>query len=296
MFANQNLETNLEPLRAMRYFYSKAKNIKTVVLIVSIVLPLVYMGYRYAKNVVGIELEYDALVISIGLVWILIMYFLEQYADKFIALGAKAQEEFDVRVFDIDRNDVLILEGISEEKIFDGQQAFNGDDKALQNWYGEERDAPHSLKVLIAQRMNIIWGNELKTKYKVLVDLLIGSIALFAVSIAIYFNMSFQDSLIFIVFPLIPLFYLSFKTSRSLNRQIVQNRSVDKKILHDCENFKAINEKQRCRIYQDYIYSENRIRSVLIPDWFYKLFKDGTNKKLSATNEKILEKYAPKGE
>ncbi|MBN2896134.1 MAG: hypothetical protein JXK05_09630 [Campylobacterales bacterium] len=296
MFANQNMGTNLELLRAMRYFYSKAKNIKTVVLIVSIVLPLVYMGYRYAKNVAGIELEYDALVISIGLVWILIMYFLEQYADKFIAHGAKAQEEFDVRVFDIHRNDVLILEGISEEKIFDGQQAFKGDDEALQNWYGEERDAPHYLKVLIAQRMNIIWGNELKTKYKVLTDLLIGFIALFAISIAFYFNMSFQDSLIFIVFPLIPLFYLSFKTSRNLNRQIVQNRSVDKKILHDCENFKAINEKQRCRIYQDYIYSENRIRSVLIPDWFYKLFKDGTNKKLSATNEKILEKYAPKGE
>lgn len=291
MFLNQNEKNNLELLQAMRYFYSKAKNIKTTVLMISIFIPLLYMGYRYAKNIEGCKLEYDAIIICIGLVWILIMYFLEHYADTFVVNGAKTQEKFDICIFNLPKNDVLILDSISEEKIYDAQQSFKGDTVSLQDWYGTERKGPHYLKVLIAQRMNIIWGNELKFKYKKLIEFLKWAIILLAVSMALYLNMSFQDSLIFIVFPLIPLFYLSMKTSKALDKQITQNKSIEAKILHDCENFATIDAKQRCRLYQDYIYSENRIRTVLVPDWFYKIFKNNTNKKISATNEMLLAKY-----
>lgn len=291
MFSNQNEKNNLELLQAMRYFYSKAKKIKATVLVVSICLPLLYMGYRYVKNIESIKLEYDAVVISIGLLWILIMYFLESYADTFVVNGAKTQEKFDINIFNLPKNDVLILNNIDEEKIYDAQQSFKGDTASLQNWYGTKRRGPHYLKVLIAQRMNIIWGNELKSKYKKLIEFLKWAIILLAVSMALYLNMNFQDSLTFIIFPLIPLFYLSMKTSKALDRQMIQNKNIDTKILHDCENFANINAEQRCRLYQDYIYSENRIRTVLISDWFYKIFKNNTNKKISDTNERLLIKY-----
>ncbi len=51
------------------------------------------------------------------------------------------------------------------------------------------------------------------------------------------------------------------------------------------------NTVNRCRMYQDYIYIENRLNSVLIPDWFYKRFRDDMNDKLIETNDKILDEY-----
>jgi hypothetical protein len=44
-------------------------------------------------------------------------------------------------------------------------------------------------------------------------------------------------------------------------------------------------------MYQDYIFTENRTKSVLIPDWFYNLFRDDMNDMIIKTNNKLLEEY-----
>lgn len=284
MFHNQNNQVNIDLLCAMRHFYNKAKYIKSWVLFISIVLPLLYMGYRYAKNILLIELPYDVYLISAGLLWIIIMYFMEKSINNWVILGAKAQEKFDVDLFQIPFNDVLI---------YDGVKSFKGNKDDLCNWYGDtQNSAPHELKVLISQRINIMWGNELKKKYKKFLFGLIAIVTIMAVGVAIYFNMPFVDSFIFILFPLIPLLYLAFKSLSSLSEQINANKTMDKKILKDCEQFQYIDAVSRCRLYQDYIYSENRIKSILVPNWFYNFFKDETNDKLLDTNNTLLNQYS----
>ncbi len=293
MFENQNSKTNIDLLSAMRHFYNKAKELKSWILLFSIAIPLIYMAYRYAKNILHIQLDYDIPLLSGGLLWILVMYFLEQVVNKYVVIGARIQEEFDIHLFDLQRNDVLISDNISKESIYDGAKAFQGDRKALENWYGNTNpSSPHDLKVLISQRMNIIWGNELKKKYKTFISFLLVGMAIFAIASALYFNMPFSDSLLFIFFPLIPLLYLALKSLNTLNNQVMKNEVINKKILTDCENLQHIDASKQCRLYQDYIYSENRINSIIIPNWFYNWFKDDTNDKLTATNNTLLKQYS----
>lgn len=296
MFDKQNTENNIQLLCAMRHFYDVAKRIKGFIFFISVLLPLTYMAYRFMTNIMKIELGYDKLMISVGLVWMIIMYFLERFAEGYIAKGTKVQEKFDTNIFDLPVNEVLVLEDVSEEDIYDGASAYKGNKDTLMDWYGSSTSsAPHYLKVLIAQRMNIIWGNELKKKYQLLVQIILILIAICGLFIAIYLNMNFIESVLFLLLPLMPLFYLGLKTLHSLTKQIGQNKSIDKKILSDCSQFEKVgieNIKVRCRLYQNYIFTENRLRTVMIPSWFYWLYRNNTNNKLVETNNRLLEQYS----
>lgn len=295
MFDKQNTENNIQLLCAMRNFYDVAKRIKGFIFFISVLLPLTYMAYRFMTNIIKIELGYDKLMISVGLVWMIIMYFLERFAEGYVAKGTKVQEKFDTNIFDLPTNEVLVLEDVSEEDIYDGANAYKGNKDTLIDWYGAStKGAPHYLKVLIAQRMNIIWGNELKKKYQVLIQIILILIAIFGLFSAIYLNMNFIESVLFLLLPLMPLFYLGLKTLHSLTKQIGQNKAIDKKILSDCKQFEKVgieNIKVRCRLYQNYIFTENRLRTVIIPNWFYWLYRNNTNNKLVETNNKLLAQY-----
>lgn len=295
MFDKQNTESNIQLLCAMRYFYDEAKQIKGFIFLISVLLPLTYLAYRFITNIMKIELGYDKLMISIGLVWMMIMYFLERFAEGYVAKGTKVQEKFDTNIFDLPVNEVLVLDDVSEEDIYDGANAYKGSKDTLMNWYGSTTNsAPHYLKVLIAQRMNIIWGNELKKKYQVLIQSILILISICGLFSAIYLNMNFIESVLFLLLPLMPLFYLGLKTLHSLTKQIGQNKAIDKKILNDCSQFEKVDIekiKGRCRLYQNYIFTENRLRTVIIPSWFYWLYRNNTNTKLEETNNRLLEQY-----
>lgn len=290
MFTQQNSKENLTYLRAMRYYYSKAKNIRKWILIVSIIIPISFMIYRYLINIEKLDLTYGNGIISLALLWILGAYFLEKRADDFVKIGSKIQEKFDINIFDLPNNDGLVYEDVSYEIIYDGNQLFKGDENSLKDWYATRKVAPHYLKVLIAQRMNIMWGSVLKEKYKKLVFTSIVIILLFPIILSAWFNLNFVDSIIFLILPFIPLLYIALKSYIKLSNQIDNNKIINTKILNDCKTIDG-NTVNRCRMYQDYIYIENRLNSVLIPDWFYKRFRDDMNDKLIETNDKILDEY-----
>lgn len=295
MFNQQNTDQSIQLLSAMRYFYDVAKRIKVFIIGMSILLPIVYLAYRYSTNILQINLGYDKQIISIGLVWIVILYFLEKFAESYISKGAKTQEKFDSIIFEIPINDILMHESIGDEEIYDASQAYRGNKGFLEDWYGKINEkSPHYLKVLIAQRMNIMWGNELKMKLQSLMYWGLGLLFIFTICIGIYLNLDFINSLIFLILPLIPLYLLGMKTLHLLNKQVKNNKKINDKILKDCEHFNDYPTdeiKTRCRVYQDYIYSENRLRTVLIPNWFYRLYRDNMDKKMHEINKKFLDRY-----
>lgn len=291
MFEKQNDIDNIRLLKSMRFYYSKAKKIKTTILYISIIIPVLFMTYRYLKNVENTTLKIDLILISLSLIWILISYFLDKWANQLIVYGSKIQEKFDINVLDIKENDVLILNDINEEVIYDGEKSFKEDISNLYHWYGNNYlNAPHYLKVLIAQRMNIMWGNELKQKFKYLIYILFGLLIIIPTTIASIKELSFNDTLLFLILPMIPLYYIVLRSIIIIRKQISNNETINKKILKDCNNINDETPK-RCRQYQDYIFQENRVNSILIPDWFFKIVRDKMNNKLIETNNTILKKY-----
>jgi len=290
MFTEQNSAENIKYLRAMRYYYSKAKKIKTLIFLISILFPISFIIYRYFKNIEYLDLSYDNLMVSGALLWILIVFFLERKADKLTSIGSKIQEKFDTNIFDIPQNNGLIYSDVSDEIIYDGSKNFKGDEESLKNWYGKRKVAPHYLKVLISQRMNIIWGNELKEKYKKVILLFLIIIMSTSFLSSIILNLNFIDSIIFLVIPFIPLFYIGLKNYLKIYSQINNNKNINNKILVECENIND-NTRDKCRMYQDYIYVENRLNSILIPDFFYKNFRDDMEDKLIEINNELFKKY-----
>ena len=290
MFAQQNTTENLTLLKAMRYYYSKSKSIKSFVLFISILIPIIFIVYKYLRNIEHISFHFDNLIVSVALVWAFIAFYLENKADLYASIGAKIQEKFDLSIFKIPANDGLVFNDVSLELIHYGNTKFDGDEEQLRDWYGGLKHSHHLLKVLIAQRTNVIWGNELKKKFKKFIGFLMLLIIIIPIFLAFDLNLNFKDSVIFLIIPFSPLLYITIKAYLKLKSQINNNQIINNKILADCEKINDFT-RERCRMYQDYIYTENRLKSILIPGWFYNLYKSDMNKMLIETNNKLLEKY-----
>lgn len=293
MFESQNNPENIKLLKAINFYYSKAKRIKNLILIVSIIIPILFMTLRYLKNIEQIKFENDLLLISIAIIWIFISLFLDIWANKIIVVASKIQEIFDTSIFNLETNDILFIEEINEEIIYEGETKFNGQISNLKDWYGNKYlDAPHYLKVLIAQRINIIWANELKKKFLIFLYIIFILIVILPLFIALSKELKINDTILFLAIPMIPLYVLVLRSILNIKKQVKTNESVDKKILKDCNNINNDNIEIRCRQYQDYVFKENRINSVLIPDWFFKLSRENMNKKIIETNTNLLKKFS----
>lgn len=298
MFKSQNNPENIKLLKAINFYYSKVKRIKNSILIISIIIPVLFMTLRYLKNIEQIKFEDDLLLISIAIIWIFISFVVDIWANKIIVIASKIQEIFDTNIFNLETNDILFTEEINEEIIYEGETKFKGQVSNLKDWYGNKYlDAPHYLKVLIAQRINIIWGNELKRKFLIFLYIIFTLIIILPLFIALPKELKINDTILFLAIPMIPLYVLVLRSILNIKKQIKNNESVDKKILKDCNNINNIDNgdiKIKCRQYQDYIFKENRVNSVLIPDWFFNVNRENMNKKIIETNTNLLKKFQNK--
>jgi len=292
MFQAQNNPDNIKLLKAINFYYSKAKKIKLIIICISIFIPICFLVLRYLKNIESINFDNDSIIIYLALVWIVISYFLDKWANNLILTASKIQEKFDVELFNLNKNDILFSKDVNEETIYDGAQNFKGDVDKLNDWYGDKYlPVNHDLKVLIAQRMNIIWGNEVKKKFSYLLYILLVILIALSLLLALSKNLIINDTLLYLALPMIPVYVMIFSSLSKINKQISMNEFIDNKILIDCNNLNQ-KTKDKCRQYQDYIYKENRVNSVLIPDWFFKINRDSMNNKIIETNNDLLNKYA----
>lgn len=292
MFQTQNNPENIKLLKAINFYYSKAKKIKLIIICISIFIPICFLVLRYLKNVESIQFDNDSIIIYLALGWVVVSYFFDKSSNSLILIASKIQEKFDVELFKLDKNDILFSKDINQETIYDGAQSFKGDVDKLNDWYGDKYlNVNHDLKVLIAQRMNIIWGNELKKKFSFLLYFLLIILIALPLLLALSKNLIINDTLLYLALPMIPAYVMIFSSLSKISKQISMNEFIDNKILIDCNNLNQ-KTKDKCRQYQDYIYKENRVNSVLIPDWFFKINRDSMNNKIIETNNDLLNKYA----
>lgn len=292
MFQAQNNPENINLLKAINFYYSKAKKIKLIMICISIFISICFLVLRYLKNVESVKFNNDSIIIYLALGWIVVSYFLDKWSNILILIASKIQEKFDVELFKLNKNDILFSKDINEEIIYDGAENFEGNVDKLNDWYGDKYlIVNHDLKVLIAQRMNIIWGNELKKKFSFLLYFLLIILIALPLLLALSKNLIINDTLLYLALPMVPVYLMIFSSLSKINKQISMNEFIDNKILVDCNNLNQ-KIKDKCRQYQDYIYKENRVNSVLIPDWFFKINRDSMNNKIIQTNNDLLNKYS----
>ncbi len=302
-FPEQNREEFIKLLKAQRYYYGIAKRWQMLRLIISLIIPTLFISAKL-KSLDEIEpykkflnwLDFSWIII-ISLIWIALSFFVRILEKRYISLAASIQEEFDIKIFKIDKNNICFPKEPTLEEINNGAKKFKGDTKKLRNWYLVEDSGNKFLNILLAQRINITWDRLLKERYRNLLIILIIILFLIEIFIAFYINPSFRESLSILFLSSFPLYFLLAEYAYELHKQIKSNRKINEQILDLCEKINQFSESElrvKCRQIQDYIYERNRLKSILIPEWLYKLYRDKDNEDILEINKEITDNYGQK--
>lgn len=205
-----------------------------------------------------------------------------------IRVAAKLQDQFDVNVFQISPNHILVGDPVSKETIVALSEKYKG--TVDEKWYGDLDMLIFPLDVVVSQRGNIVWDWRLRKNYLTvfivfLVLLLAGGVAL-----ACYQNMSLGDYVKVIFIPGLAAYILGYKDIEEHIDNIRAKQSLEKRTdaLIDAHIAKIslLNEIQ-LRQLQDLIYILRKC-SATVPTWFAKLYKKSYDKRMQT----IINKYA----
>ena len=302
-FQEQNREEFIKLLKAQRYYYKIAKRWQILRLIISLIIPILFISAKlksldeiepYKKFLNWLDLSW---IIIISLIWIALNFLVRILEKRYISLAASIQEKFDTKIFKIDKNDICFPKEPTLEEINNGAKKFNGDTKKLRNWYLVEDSGNKFLNILLAQRTNITWDRWLKERYRDLLIILIIILFLIEIFIAFYINPNFREALSMLFLSSFPLYFLLAEYAYELHKQIESNSIIDKQILDLCKKIDQFSENElriKCRQIQDYIYERNRLKSILIPEWLHKLYRNKDNENILEINKEIIDNYRRK--
>jgi len=298
-FPEQNNEKFIKLLKAQRYYYKVAKRWQNWRLILSMVIPILFIlaklkslklnEFESYKNMFNwLDLSF---IVILSLIWIAMSFIFRILEKQYISLGASIQEKFDTKLFKLDKNTICFLKEPTVEEINKGAKRFKGDSEKLKDWYHLEYSGNKFLNILLAQRTNIVWDRRLKERYRNFLICVIIIIFIMEIIIASYLNPSFKEAISILFLSSFPLYFLLGEYAYELHRQITSNKAVDKQILNICESinkFFDIKLKFKCRQIQDYIYEKNRLKSILIPEWLYWLRRDKDNNDILEINNELV--------
>ncbi len=296
-FPEQNKEEFIKLLKAQRYYYKVAKRWQNWRLILSMVIPILFIlaklkslnEFESYKNMFNwLDLSF---IVILSLIWIAISFIFRILEKQYISLGASTQEEFDTKLFKLDKNTFCFLKEPTIEEINKGAKKFKGDLKKLKDWYPIGDSGNKFLNILLAQRTNIVWDRRLKERYRNFLIVLIIVIFISEVFIAFHFNPSFKEAVSILFLSSFPLYFLLIEYAYELHRQIKSNNIVDNQILDICKSinkFSNIELRFKCRQIQDYIYEKNRLKLILIPEWLYWLRRDEDNNDILEINNELV--------
>jgi hypothetical protein len=270
---DQNKAESIEVLRASRQVYDQAKMIGTIqrVLAVSSALigPVVSAFWPAARVWAGL---YGAIALLIDVI------FLEPSAKMKQATGAKIQEQFDTKIYDLPWNCAKVGRPPDPETVVNlaaKHQKKHPDLKTLVDWYPTAvGQLPIEYARLVCQRSNMRWDSALRRTFCSI--FLIVLMAMWVVG-SVYALAASYDMASFVLSVVVPLLPASVQLWREYKRQ---EESAD-----DSERAKeylerlwdrAINNSlppsdltQEARILQDELYDRRR-RAPPIPRFLYK--------------------------
>lgn len=289
----ENSPESLEQLAAQREIYSFAKNFYSLQTVGSIIIPIIFSGVALFIPDVS---AYSALY---GVCFsILDITLIETMINKAKSQAAKIQELFDCNVLDIPASAFKNADDILLEEIpagYEKHKKKNNSIDKLRGWYSNDLKEISSLPIstarLICQRKNLWWDSELRTRYSN--TLKIFSLILFLILIVAGFAGHIKFEQFVLIFSgLLPLFRFSIK-------QYLDNKDSSEKLTKVISYFNKIWERvlksdideteleAAARQIQNEIY-DNRVKSSLIPDYFYNSYKDKQESLANTVAEKLV--------
>ncbi len=282
---NQNKKSQIDKLAAQRFLYSAAKKFLLARLGISVIFaiigPLLMFAIEEAKPYVAISAIFYIFIDC---------FFLKRIEKKHRRDAAKIQELFDVSLFDLKWNSLVVGGKPNHEKIFLYKKNYKKHNKlsVLENWYPLEIEKLCLLPaVAVCQRTNVWWDVGLRKKF-------FWSLILFIIlltSVIFTILKDDQGNLLLLIFSLLPFYQVltDFIVSQfsSINR-IEKLEGILKDLLGKTVNENTSKLENDLRIIQDEIF-RHRETCLSVPDWFYKIFRDNQEAQMNYGAEKYVE-------
>lgn len=265
--SKQNEEDLIRLLKAQRVAYSSAKNYQ-VVDFISICIAIV------PTFLILFELDYAKILAVVGVFWTIISIFSELYRIHQTKVGAVIQEQFDVELFNISWNKILVGEQIDIARIIELSRGYSKQD--LNDWYSKEIGVTlkHQIATLLCYKANAIWGMMQRKRF---VNFILGATIVYyggMILLSVFKNTGIYDFAVLLA-PSLPFLIYASSTVKSqkeiMNNYEVITRSVDNLIGRFIKKGEEP-ELGQLRQIQDLFFIQ-RIIPHKVPDWFYKLFR-----------------------
>ncbi|MFA6393864.1 MAG: S-4TM family putative pore-forming effector [Patescibacteria group bacterium] len=277
----QNLPQNLKLLTAQRQLYSEAKKIRNIRILgttlLTIISPLIF--FFTTKLIIPLAI--------IGCLWSIFAFVIKSIENDKKKSAALIQEEFDTSVYNLPWNFILAKESCWPEKITSAERRYKADRKCLENWYGDLKDLTYPLDILFCQRSNLVWDSRQRRSFALAIVVLL--ILIFSAGIALYWhsNKTISEYFLGILIPSLSAYFQGIDEIMGNFKDAFEKEGLEKrleKLFREIKNStsRAEYNKSELRQIQDIIF-KLRENSPLIPDWWYKLFRNKYQLDMQAT-------------
>jgi hypothetical protein len=265
--------------------------------------------YRAAKRWLSLRFGVSILVGTVGvaLVWLVpeTGYWVSAFAAAWIVAsqlilrptekaaqleGARAQEDFDVRVLGLPWNKKIAGTRPSPEVLLEWGQ--KGED--LVDWYPDVSGARAPVDCLICQRGSLMWAHRDHRKYANGLAALGASIVALSLLVGVLRELTLGDYLLYLGVPLMPAILDVFRASTqhretSVHRGMLHERSerLLERSIEECE----LPEVEECREIQNDLF-EARCRPG-VPTWLYERSWIVRQEGLDEATARIIDRLPP---
>lgn len=251
----QEKAANIKLLAAQRQMYSNAKKYSGAATFLSLFIPIIVtllQGF--------ITIQYWVLVLIAFIIFIAGNR-LGKLARNLIESAAQTQQSFDSNVFDMPFDNSNITVGKIEKH--SKKYAKRHGESNLHRWYTVPIDGMNEFDAISScQLQNAKWTKRLVTRY-FMSGLIVALIIALSIAAEVVLGQTSWENLFFLL-PICEWIFNRFFGMISLRKKAG-------KLEGDTEHY-VLNTKENIEIIQNDIY-DYRSSTVLIPDWFYKLFK-----------------------
>ncbi len=274
--------------------YSSAKNHQwiDIIAILCAVFQTIFTLF-YVSNTILPILNHSCILKYLSIfsgVWVIVVIFSEFYRVKQIKEGAIIQEEFDVKLFEIPQNKVLVPDFLDTLKVVELSKSYKKND--LEDWFSKENDEKLSREqgILLTFKENCTWGIILRKQFIKLMIFSTGVYFIVVLSIIIY-NFNNIDDIVYSIVPSVP--FLVFTSNMLKNLMEIKNKyqQIDRTV-DDCLSKQV--DDTIIRQIQDLLFLQ-RCNPVEIPNWFYEIKKKQTNIMVDETINIAKSKIYPNG-
>ena len=277
----QNEPESLRLLAAMRFLYGRAKILRSFRACITVMLPIVsILSLNYLPN-------FKEGLAFVAAIWLVLnrVFFIE--IEKIMVKdAAKIQEKFDVDLFNISWNNLLVGEKIPIERIRKLNEKSQEKEGNLKDWYPGLKSTDHFFNVLLAQKTSIIWDIELRKLYKWILYIILGLYIGIIFGICFFMELPTQTLIISFLVPSFPLILHLYETAIGHKQRHESLEKVLSKVTADVENYSKTDDGivDNTRGYQDIIFLA-RSNVNMIPDKIYWLKRNLYDKIAKETNE-----------